>query len=250
MEPIKKDFENTVYKFFFENKGKAFTFRAIREQLKNTITSHKSKDIDKTLLTVLKNLREQDKIKGIRHNGKIHLYLPEIFKSAPDDNQMQYFIPEVYISSDQDKKREKKKYCKYCKKEVVAERRSQKGVKEFYSASFPILSSLTQKSIEARVSSGRFCPNCGEKFINSKAIVIVWLISLSIWAVSIIYGFIVFNEDPILKGDISSFIFPIIVTVIIFFLLIYQVLNWISKKIAKKKFEKMKSLPQESLKLK
>ena len=130
-----------------------------------------------------------------------------------------------------------------CKKEVIIQFKSQKGVKEGYRALFPILSSLTQKGIEARANTGWFCPNCGQKIpILKKTKIIAYMSCV------ILTGFLI-TSTLFTKGELQMnlFIWAIFFSVVTILITILQVARWISITSGRKTLKKLKDKPKESL---
>ncbi len=244
MDSIEEDFEYLVINFFLENRGKAFTIGALRKRFEGFTIDSQIKEYSRyNLQTIIKKLSDSGKIKIIQHDMKTHYFLPEIFKSTQTEGKIQYFNPEVFISAEQATKKAKKRFCKNCKKEVVALHRYQKGQDSVW---FPILASFTSKSIEARVNSGWFCPNCGERLNVYKRAQIIGYLSCVI-----LTGFLI-TSIYFTGGEVqwSMFTLAIFFSVATIFLTVRQLIKSILKRSGRKILEKMKDLPRESLRVK
>ena len=206
MEALKREFEDIVYNYLKENKRQAFTIVALKKKLEEIIVDPQKKEYGKNnLQNVLKQMKNNRKIRSTQHEGKTHYFISEVFKSTQNDGETHYLVPEIFISAETVTKKVRKKYCKNCKKEVISQFRFRKGADPLF-----FVQHLPQKSIEARANTGCFCPYCGQRLprLSKKTIIIAWLSVLVLWGISIMYGFLLFQEE----GSIVSFTLAIIST--------------------------------------
>jgi len=244
MEASEKEFEDKIYNYLLENKKKAFTIVALRTRLVEILFDSQKKEYGKNnLQKVLNQMKINGKIRTTQHEGKLYYFISEIFKSSQGDGETYYMASEIFISAKTTEKKFKKKYCKRCNKEVIAQLRSQKG---HDSVLYPTLASFTQKSIEARANSGWFCPDCGEKLkVYKKAEILGYLSCLSLIIVLTAAGLFAGVEV-----QFSLYLLALIFSFVLISLMVRQLVMWILRKRGKKIIQKMKELPRESLKLK
>lgn len=233
-----KDIENKLYNYLKENQGKAFTIGALRKKFEAfNIDPLIREYYSKNLLTILKKMRDNGKIKLTQHDGKTHYFIPEIFKSAQDKGETQYFAPKIFISAETYKKRIKKKYCKNCKKEVIPQYRRQK-----YFSIWGFAQLLSPEAIDAHRNTGWFCPSCGERIeiLYRKAKITIFLGGVILLAILMIAGLMI-------AGDLQIYLFvcALFLSMLLIFIAIRQLIRWILRKRGRKIFNKVKNQPKE-----
>lgn len=245
-----KDFENKLYNYLKENQGKAFTVGALRKKFETfNIDPQIREYCSKNLLTILKNMRDNEKIKLIPHDGKTHYFIPEIYDSTQyESNKTHFIVPENFISAEPERKKIKKKYCKNCKKEVISEYRRpliKRGKYYFFFTTylyFTLRNRFSKEGIEARQNTGWFCPDCNERLaVLYKKVKIIAYLSCAILTCFLM------TSTFFTRGELqtSLFVLAIFFFVITILITIWQVIRWILKKSGRKVFKKMKNQPKE-----
>ncbi len=221
-----------------------FTIGAIRKRIEAFNIDPQIREYSSNnLLTIIKKMRDIGKIKLTQHEGKTHYFIPEIYNTAQDKGEAQYFTPEVFISAETHRKKVKKEYCKRCKKEVILMYRKTDYSKWRLIFSLIFSSLYSEEAIAAHQNTGWFCPSCGNRIavLYKDLKIIIFLSGAILWPILMIFGSITENSDIILGALILS---PVIIIIAI-----RQLISWILNRRAKKIFDKLQDLPNESLKV-
>ncbi|MFW9942724.1 MAG: hypothetical protein ACFFFT_16930 [Candidatus Thorarchaeota archaeon] len=237
-----KYFEEVLDKFLKENKGTAYTIRALEQILKKFLRKLNKKERSSAILEILESFKNDEKIDAIQHNGELHYFNLEIFDYEQYSlHKTHYIVPDKFISAGKRYKKIKIRYCKSCKKEVILHFKFRP---QNISIWFPKLSTFSEKNIEARRNTGWFCPNCGERIatIFRRVKIVLYLMGVILLAGLLFVG-------SISRGDLQFYLYfgAIILSGLLVFEAVRQLIKTILKKRGRKIFEDLKGKPREYL---